>query len=162
MYTFTTATRVFTCIRPEPPAGPSPAFSAHLTPNITAETLTLPLKISLIPFISFRYIIAIGDAAVLDVSPLLLQWTASHVTENRCSLAFMGKMMASALVLLKGDGLQQQQQQQQQRLQLSQAQLSSSLEQHTPTTLKALAAHPAFVAEASLKRLQVWLGWRSL
>ena len=72
--------------------------------------------------------------------------------------------MASALVLLKGDGLQQQQQQQQQqqRLQLSQAQLSSSLEQHTPTTLKALAAHPAFVAEASLKRLQVWLGWRSL
>ena len=129
--------------------------------TVRTQPLTLPPKISLILFILFRYIIAMGDAAVLDVSPLLLQWTASHVAENRCSLAFMGKMMASALVLLKGGGLQQQQQQQQ-RLQLSQAQLSSSLEKHTPTTLKALAAHPAFLAEASLKRLQVWSRWRSL
>jgi hypothetical protein len=134
-----------------------------------------------------------GDGCVSDASPLLLQWTASHVTENRCTHAFMNKTLASALPLLQvshmtlhqhhssapsltlcptqhtkmdGSSLQQQ------RLQLWRAQLDAALHSYArmsrpnitadflfcfrylPTTMKALAAHPGYVAEGSLKRLQ--------
>jgi hypothetical protein len=42
-----------------------------------------------------------GDGVVSDASPLLLQWSSSHVTENRCSQAFLNKLLASALPLLR-------------------------------------------------------------
>jgi hypothetical protein len=51
--------------------------------------------------IFFRYIIAVGDGCVSDASPLLLQWTSSHVTEHRCSHAFLNKLLTSALPLLR-------------------------------------------------------------
>ncbi len=42
-----------------------------------------------------------GDGGVSDASPLLLQWTSSHVTEHRCTPAFLNKLMATALPLLQ-------------------------------------------------------------
>ena len=47
-----------------------------------------------------------GDGGVSDASPLLLQWTSSHVTEHRCTPAFLNKLMANALTLLQVNALE--------------------------------------------------------